>query len=75
MTTWQFILAAAGIFIVLGGFTLWLLARNAMKRGEATKEAEQYKGWAEQARKANEIDEDVARLSDDDLDRELRYRP
>jgi hypothetical protein len=63
---------AIGILIVLGGLCLWIMVRLAKDAGQAEAERDQYRSKAEQAERANEIDEAVSRLSDDDLDRELR---
>ena len=58
--------------VAIGIFLVWLAFRYARKAGEAGAERDQYRTKAEQGRKANEIDENVARLGDDDLDSELR---
>ena len=58
--------------VVVFGFLIWLAFRMAQKGGRAGAERDHFQVKSEQASKANEIDEDVARLSDADLDRELR---
>lgn len=64
----------------IGGAVLFLIGvvlaamRVAKSKGGAEAEKEHFQAKSEQARRANEIDEDVARLSDDDLTRELRDR-
>ena len=66
------------IYALIGGgvavflFLIWLAFGYAKKAGQAAAERDQFKRKSEQARIANAIDEDVGRLSDDDLDRELR---
>lgn len=67
-------------FAVVGGvvlvliFLVWLAFKKVEGKGRAEAEREHFQVKSEQARQANEIDEDVARLSDDELDRELRDR-
>ena len=68
MTTYV-VIGVVGLVLV---FLVWLGFRYARKAGEAGAQRDQALARSEQARKANEIDEDVRRLSDDDLDRELR---
>ena len=68
MTT---ILVVLGLVAVIG-FAIWLGFRGQRKRGQAEAERDQFRAKSEQARIANEIDENVAGLSDDELDRELR---
>lgn len=66
------------VFLIVGGAVVvlcvmgWLGFRYAKNFGKAGAERDQFQRKTEQARCANEIDEDVARMSDDDLDRELR---
>ena len=67
MTTVYFVLAGAGII----GLVVWLYARSQRKLGAAKARAEAQAAALEHARKSHEIDEDVAQLSDADLDREL----
>jgi len=65
---------------VIGGGVLFLVVvvlagmKVAKGKGRAEAEKEHFQAKSEQARQANEIDENVARLSDDELDRELRDR-
>lgn len=56
----------------IGVFLVWNASRAERKRGEAEAQRARFQIMSEQARKANAIDEDVVRLSDADLDRELR---
>ena len=65
-------LAIVGGVVAVAMFLVWLAFRYARKAGEAGAERDHAMTKAEQARKANEIDEDVARLSDAGLDDELR---
>ena len=59
--------------LVLGvGLAIVLVFRNVRKRGERDAQFEQSKQSADRARDAAEIDDDVRRLDDDDLDSELR---
>ena len=59
--------------LVLGvGLVIFLAFRNARKRGERDAQFDQSKQSADRARDAAEIDDDVRRLDDDDLDSELR---
>ena len=64
--------AALGGGVVVLIFAVWLAFHIARKAGSAEAERDIFKLKAEQARRANEIDEDVASLSDEQLDRELR---
>ena len=70
MTTYAII----GGGIIVAVFLVWLAFRQARKRGEAEAESEAHERSAEDAREAREIEEDVARMSDDELDRRLRKR-
>jgi hypothetical protein len=62
----------------IGGGVLFLLVvvlaalRVAKGSGRAEAEREHFRAKSKQARQANEIDEDVSGLSDDELSRELR---
>ena len=64
----------------IGGGVLFLLVvvlaalRVASGKGRAQAERDHFRLKSEQARAANEIDEDVSGLSDDELARELRDR-
>ena len=65
-----------GLYVILAGVgTVGLLAllygRQSRKRGRAEANNANLKSAVDAARKAGEIDEDVARTSDDDLYREL----
>lgn len=51
---------------------VWMAFRNARKRGERKIQLDQASKSAKRAQKAAEIDDEVSRLSDDDLDDELR---
>ena len=55
-------------------FFVWLAFRYAHAAGSADAERKAFKEQTEHARQANEIDEDVARLDDGELDRELYGR-
>ena len=59
-----------GIVVLL--FTAGLMFHFVRKAGSAEAERDAFKTMLEQARRANEIDEDVASLCDTELDRELR---
>lgn len=65
---------------ITGGAVLFLVVvvlaamRVANGKGRAEAEKEHFQAKSEQARQANEIDEDVSGLSDDELARELRGR-
>ena len=72
MSQYAIIAAVAAVMLGLGAFLIWRAFAAERKRGEAEAERDHYQMKSEQARKANAIDEDVARLSDPDLDRELR---
>jgi hypothetical protein len=72
VTTAQIVAGAIIVFVALGGIALWLLVRQSRKLGGAEAERDQFQAKAEQARRANEIDEDVARAPIADIDRELR---
>ena len=51
---------------------VWMAFRSARKRGQRDAQFDQSKQSADRARDAAEIDDDVRRLDDDDLDSELR---
>lgn len=51
---------------------VWMAFRNARKRGERKIQLDQASKSAKRAQQAAEIDDEVSRLSDDDLDGELR---
>lgn len=70
MATYAFIGGGVAVFL----FLVWLAFGYARKAGRAIAERDHFKRKSEQARTANAIDEDVGRLSDGDLDRELRGR-
>ena len=65
------VLIAVGAVVVLCVMG-WFGFRYARKAGEAEAERAYFQRKSEQGKLANEIDEHVARMSDDDLDRELR---
>ena len=62
----------------IGGGVLFLVVvvlaalRVAKGSGRAEAERDHFEARSEQARQANEIDEDVSGLADNELDRELR---
>lgn len=64
-------LTAAAVVLALAGGGLLLIVRIARQRGRAEAERDQARRAVGRARRANEIDEDVHRTSDADLDREL----
>jgi hypothetical protein len=70
MTTYAVI---GGLFLVLL-IVFWLAWETAARKGRLEAENDHLLQASRAARKANEIDEDVARLPDSDLDRELRSR-
>jgi hypothetical protein len=72
VTTAQIVAGAIIVFVALGGIALWLLVRQSRKLGGAEAERDQFQVKSEQARRANEIDEDVARTPIADIDNELR---
>ena len=63
--------ALVGLFLLLL-FIVWIAFKTAEKKGRAEAEREQFQAKSEAATEAHEIDEAVLRLSDADLDRELR---
>lgn len=63
--------AIGGLFLLLL-FVMWLAFRMAEQKGRSEAESDRVQKTFDQARMANEIDEGVKRLSDSDLDRELR---
>jgi hypothetical protein len=63
------IIGVIGLVLV---FLVWLAFRYARRAGEAAAERDQFQVKSEQARRANEIDEDVARTPIADIDNELR---
>ena len=67
-----FVAGAIIVLIALGGLGLWIMVRLAKAAGQAEAERDQYQIKAEQAGRANAIDEAVSRMSVDDLYRELR---
>ena len=66
------ITAVAAVILGLGAFLIWRAFAAERRRGAAEADRDHYQAKSEQARRANAIDEDVARLSDSDLDSELR---
>ena len=67
MTTLYLILAGAGVT----GLLALLYGRQSRKRGRAEANAEGLESAVDAARKSGAIDEEVSRMSDADLDREL----
>lgn len=68
-------LQSAGLLAVLFGviiFVIWIALRAWQKIGALRNQAITAKRAAEQARRAKEIDEDTARLTDDELNDRLR---
>ena len=63
-------LIGAGLAVV--GLLVWLYGRQSRKAGEAKANNRNLESAVDAARKSGVIDEDVSRLSDADLDRELR---
>ena len=61
-----------GLVGALGAFAVWLGFRYARKSGAAQARADGLEAGAGAARKGQEIDEAVSKLSDSDLDDELR---
>ena len=61
-----------GLVGALGAFLIWMGFRYARKSGVSQARADGLEAGADAARKGQEIDEDVARMSDSDLDDELR---
>jgi hypothetical protein len=51
---------------------VWIACRIAEQKGRSEAERARHREETATARRANEIDEDVKRLPDADLDRELR---
>lgn len=67
MTTLYLILAGAGVI----GLLALLYGRQSRKRGRAEANAEGLEFAVDAARKSGAIDEEISRMSDADLDREL----
>lgn len=65
------IYAAIGGLILVLIFIVWIALKSAERKGRADAERDRFLAESEAARRANEIDEDVMRLPDDELDREL----
>ena len=61
-----------GLVGLLGAFAVWLGFRYARKAGASQARADGLKAGVDAARKGQAIDEDVSRMSDDDLFDELR---
>lgn len=55
----------------LGAFAVWLGFRYALKAGASEARADNLEAGTDAARKGQAIDEDVSRMSDDDLFDEL----
>ena len=72
MNQYAVYLLVAGVVLGLGALVITLAFRAAKKQGAAEVERDVFQTKADQAGRANAIDEEVARLSDDDLDSELR---
>jgi len=72
MSQFAIVAAVAAVVLGLGAFLIWRALAAERKRGAAEAERDQHQTFSEQARRANAIDEDIACLSDSDLDRELR---
>lgn len=65
-------IALIGGGVLLAAFAVWLAVRMARRRGRAEAERDRATAGLEQARRGHAIREDVERLSDADLDDELR---
>lgn len=63
--------AAIGGLVLVLVFIVWIAFRSAERKGWADAERDRFMAESETARRANEIDESVMRLSDGELDREL----
>jgi len=63
------IISGAVLFLVI---VVLIVVRVAKGSGRAKTERDHFQAKSEQARQANEIDETVAGLTDDELSRELR---
>ena len=61
-----------GAAVLVLGFAVWLSFKSAEGKGRAEAEKQYLQRKTDEAERANAIDEDVLRLSDGDLDRELR---
>lgn len=75
MTFFLGLFRGIGKYIVLaavGLATLFAFGKSKEVKGRRKERAKQTEKALKDATKAGEIDEDVARLSDDELDRELR---
>lgn len=59
-----------GVVVLL--FAVWMAFHLVKKAGSVEAERDMFKMKSEQSRRANEIDENVATLGDEQLDRELR---
>ena len=70
MTAYALIGGVLLVFLVI----VWLAFRYSEGKGRAEAERDRHREMSEQARKANEIDEAIASLSDRDLDSELHDR-
>jgi hypothetical protein len=66
------IYAIIGALVLVLIFFVWIAFKNSEGKGRAEAERDRLQTESEVARQANEIDEAIIRLSDDDLDRELR---
>ena len=69
--TFTVIAAAVVLIFSVGAFLIWIAMHTARRAGADAAERDQFREKSEQARKANEIDELVVRMSDADLDSEL----
>lgn len=68
MTTLYVVLAA----LLLLGFAIWLIRRGAKREGRLEANTDALEASHDHAKKAQRIDEDVARLNDPQLDERLR---
>lgn len=72
---WGALKAVVAFLNVFGLIGRWLERRRAVREGETKQRLESLEAQKEQASDANRIDEDVRRLSDDELFAELHGRP
>lgn len=70
---WQAVISlAAGAVKLLNGLLQWGRDLGLRRQGRKEQRLDQAEASLEAAERANEIDEDVSRMSDDDLARRLR---
>lgn len=59
-------------FVALGGFALWLAVKISYRRGRSEERAKAAEASHKAGKEAGKIDDDVRKMSEADLDRELR---